>query len=116
MYTPNTQHAIHDPVAFFNCQSPSAQDANPIITDIIITDSIIIESIKEIPPNSAGGPDCIPTSLLINCASELAPLLKIIFKRSLDLNFVAASFNEAAIVHVFKSVLNQPLLTTAPYH
>ena len=41
------------------------------LTDITLSDAIIIEAIKEISPNSEGGSDGIPTSLLINCAEEL---------------------------------------------
>ena len=44
-----------------------------------ISPSLIIDAIKELSPNSAGGLDGIPTSLLINCAKEIAPALLIIF-------------------------------------
>ena len=42
------------------------------LTAITLSDSIIIEAIKELSPNSAGGPDAIPASLLINYAEEIA--------------------------------------------
>ena len=45
------------------------------MTYITLSDTIIIEAIKELFLNSVGGPDDIPGSLLINCA----PALKIIF-------------------------------------
>ena len=50
---------------------------------LIITKSIIIDSIKELSSNSAAGPDGIPASLLLNRASELFKLL-ILFKQYLD--------------------------------
>ena len=49
------------------------------------------------------GPDGIPTSLLINCAEEIAPVLKIMFSHSLSSSLIATSFKEAAIIPVFKS-------------
>ena len=45
----------------------------------LTTESIIMDSIKELSPNSATGPDGIPASLLLNCASEHAPSLLILF-------------------------------------
>ena len=73
------------------------------MTDITFSDSIIIEAIKELSPNVAGGPDGIPASLLINCAEEIAPALKIIFSHSLSSSLIPTSFKEAAIIPVFKS-------------
>ena len=73
------------------------------MTDITFSDSIIIEAIKELSPNSAGGPDSIPASLLINCAEEIAPALKIIFSHTLSSSLIPTSFKEAAIIPVFKS-------------
>ena len=45
------------------------------LINIIITESIIFNSIMELSSNSAAGPDGIPASILLNCASELAPSL-----------------------------------------
>ena len=73
------------------------------LTNIIITESLIIDSIKELSSNSAAGPDGIPASLLLNCASELAPPLLILFKQSLDSSVIDPSFKKAAIVPVFQS-------------
>ena len=52
------------------------------LTDITITKSIIIDSIRELSSNSAAGPDGIPCSLLLNCAYELAPSPLILFTQS----------------------------------
>ena len=73
------------------------------LTNIIITESLIIDSIKELSSNSAAGPDGIPASLLLNCASELAPSLLSLYKQSLDSGVIDPSFKKAAIVPVFKS-------------
>ena len=73
------------------------------LTDITITESIIIDSIRELSSNSAAGPDGIPCSLLLNCAHELAPSLLILLIQSLSSGGIDPSLKRAAIVPVFKS-------------
>ena len=71
---PDQTSVIKDPVL-----SHTTREDDLFLTYITLSDSIIIEAIKELSPKSAGGPDGIPASLLINCAEEIAPALKIIF-------------------------------------
>ena len=79
MFTkPKQTSVIKDPATFF--LSHTTREDDLFLTNITLSDSIIVEAIKERSPNSAGGPDGIPTSLLINCAEEIAPVLKIIFE------------------------------------
>ena len=59
----------------FSVESIAYQDDELFITDITITESIIIDFIRELSSNSAAGPDGILSSLLLNCAHELAPSL-----------------------------------------
>ena len=61
---------VHDPVSFFSCQSTNSDEC---LTDIEITEPIIIDSIHELSSTSAAGPDGVPSSLLLNYAAELAP-------------------------------------------
>ena len=78
MFTkPKQTSVIKDPVTFF--LSHATREDDLFLTDITLSYSIIIEAIKELSLNSAGGPDGIPTSLLIDCAEEIAPVLKIIY-------------------------------------
>ena len=101
MFTkPKQTSVIKDPVTFF--LSHTTHEADLFLTDINLSDSIIIEAIKELSPNSAGGPDGIPASLLINCAEEIVPTLKIIFSHSLSSSIIPTSFKEVAIIPVFK--------------
>ena len=60
--SPITNMIVHDPVTFFSCQS-----LNPYkcLTDIEITQQIIIDSIQELSSTSAAGPDVVPSSLLL---------------------------------------------------
>ena len=71
------------------------------LTVIVLSDKIISDAIRELSPTSAAEPDCLPSSLLVNCATELAPFLLIIFTHSLS--SVPPSFERAAITPVFKS-------------
>ena len=102
MFTkPIQTFVIKDPVTSF--LSHTTREDDLFLTDVTLSDSIIIEAIKELSPNSAGGPDGIPTSLLINCAEEIAPVLKIIFSHSLSSSLIPTPFKETAIIPVYKS-------------
>ena len=96
---PKQTSVIKDPVTFFLSHAICEDDL--FLTDI--TDSIIIEAIKELSRHPAGGHGGIPTSLLINCTEEIAPILKIIFSHSLSSSLIPTFFKEAAIIPVFKS-------------
>ena len=98
---PNKQ--VFDPDVLFSVESIACQDDELFLTDITITESIIIDSIRELSYNSASGLDGIPCSLLLNSAHELAPSLLILFKQSLSSGVIDPSLKRAAIVPVFKS-------------
>ena len=66
MPLPNKQ--VTNPESFFSVESITSQDDEVFLTNIIITESVIINSIKELSSNSAAGPDGTPASLLLNCA------------------------------------------------
>ena len=66
---------VHDPVSFFSYQSLNPDEC---LTDIEITEQIIIDSIQELSSTSAARPDGVPSSLLLKCAAELAPALKVL--------------------------------------
>ena len=76
---PDPQHIITDPVSFFTHEPNTGINKSLSLTDIMLNEDIIIEAVHELSPNSAAGPDCIPSSLLVNCATELAPVLLLIF-------------------------------------
>ena len=61
---------VHDPVSFFSCQSLNPDEW---LTDIEITEQIIIDYIQELSSTSAAGPDGVPSSLLLKYAAEVAP-------------------------------------------
>ena len=100
---PDPQHIITDPVSFFTHEPNTGINKSLSLTDIMLNEDIIIEAIHELSPNSAVGPDCIPSSLLVNCATELAPVLLLIFSHSLSHGVIPKSWKRAAIIPVYKS-------------
>ena len=100
--TPLPSKHVIDPDVFFSVESILYQADEFFLTDITITESIIIDYIRELSSNSAAGPNGIPPSLLLNCTHELAPSLLILFKQSLLSGVIDPSLKKAAIVPVFK--------------
>ena len=79
----------------------------------MLNEDIIIEAIHELSPNSAAGPDCIPSSLLVNCATELAPVLLLI-AHSLSHGVIPKSWKRAAIIPIYKSGIKLSLIPIVP--
>ena len=69
----------------------------------MLNEDIIIEAIHELSPNSEAGPDCVHSSLLVNCATELAPVLLLIFSHSLSHGVIPKSWKKPDIVPIYKS-------------
>ena len=100
-HIPNKQ--VIDPDVLFSVESIAYQGDELFLIYIIITESIIIDSIREISSNSAAGPDGIPCSLLPNCAHELAPSLLILFKQSLSSAVIDPSLKKLLLSLFLKS-------------
>ena len=100
---PDPQHIITDPVSFFTHEPNTGINKPLSLNDIMLNEDIIIEAIHELSPNSAAGPDCIPSSLLVNCATELAPVLLLVFSHSLSHGVIPKSWKRAAIIPIYKS-------------
>ena len=95
--TPNPNHIVTDPVSFFAHEHITKINQKMFLTDIELNEGIIIEAIHELSPNWAAGPDCVPSSLLTNCATELAPVLLLIFSHSLSHGVIPEEFTNLAI-------------------
>ena len=78
------QQIVTDPVLLFSHEPNTGINKSLFLTDIMLNEDIIIEAIRELSPNSAAGPDCVPSSLMVNCATELSPVLCLIFSHSLS--------------------------------
>ena len=78
------------------------------------------EGIRKLPqkknPRKATGPACIPARILKDCASELAPILTIIFNRSHQEGLVPEDWRHANVIAILKRVLAMMLRTTGRCH
>ena len=90
-------------MSFFSCQSIHIGAAINYLSDIDFSESIIVESIKELSSNSTAGPDGFPSSLLINCSDILAPALELMFSQSLTQGILPSALKRAVIVPILKS-------------
>ena len=68
----------------FSMQPSRSNTTDLYLTDIVLSEKMCINAIQELSPTSAAGPDGLPSSLLVNCATELAPFLLIFFTHSLS--------------------------------
>ena len=99
----------------FSVESIAYKDDELFLADTTITESIIIDSIRELFSNSAAGPDGIPSSLLFNCAHQLGPSLLIMFKQS-PLSGGIAPYLKKMLLTLFSSwVIKQYLATITPF-
>ena len=73
-----------------------------ILSDIKLTEYEVIEVLRQLDPNKACGPDCIPSRLLLELADGIAPSLSDLFNMSLSLGVVPAQWKRANITPVFK--------------
>ena len=100
---PDPKQIVTDPVSFFVHEPNTGINKSLFLTDIMLIEDIIIEAIHELSPNSAAGPDCVPSSLLVNCATELASVLLLFFSHSLSHGVIPQSWKSAAIIPIYKS-------------
>ena len=94
---PIVSKCVDDPVTFF-----ATSTAHNKLTNIIINEDMIIDSIKEISRNSSAGPDGMPANLFKECGVELAKPLKKLFSLSIKNGHVPQSWKDAAIVPIHK--------------
>ena len=113
--TPLPSKLVIEPDVFFYVESIAYQADVLILTDINITESIIIDSIRELSSNSAAGPDGIPPSLLLNCTHELAPSLLILFKQSFIWCHCPFSKKSCNCFCFLSRVIEQSIATIAPF-
>ena len=66
--------------------------SNDILSDIKLTEYEVIEELRQLDPNKACGPDCIPSRLLLELADVIAPSLSDLFNMSLSLGVVPAEW------------------------
>ena len=92
------------------------EDNELYLTNIVLSEKIIIEAIHELSTRSAAGPDGIPSSLLVNCATDLAPLLLIDFTHSLSSGVVPLVLCLQQLLRSLSQVTGQLQVITTLFH
>ena len=72
------------------------------LEDIVVTEEAVGELLTGLNPNKAAGPDEVESRLLKECASELAPILCKIFRKSMDEGEVPSKWKEAHVIPIHK--------------
>ena len=75
---------------------------HPLIEDIHISTPGILKLLTELNPNKATGPDEIPPKILKELAPEVAPILTLIFKSSLNTGQLPQDWKTANVSPIFK--------------
>ena len=70
--------------------------------DITVSEEGVRKLLQMSNPRKASGPDMIPTRFLKKCSDELAPILAIIFNKSLQTGTLPDGWKEANVATVFK--------------
>ena len=70
--------------------------------DIEVDEAGIRKLLQKTNPRKATGPDSIPAHILKDCASELAPILTIIFNKSLQEGKVPKDWRHANVTAIYK--------------
>ena len=62
----------------------------------------VTKLLQKVNPNKASGPDSIPARILKELADEIAPLLTIIFNKSLEQGEVPTDWRKANVTAIYK--------------
>ena len=74
----------------------------PSMPEISVSCPGVEKLLRQLNPNKAPGPDSIPARVLKECSNELAPLITILFNKSLLEGKIPEDWKEANITAVFK--------------
>ncbi len=77
-------------------------ESYPEINRLVITQEGVRKLLDKINPNKASGPDNIPGRVLKELATEIAPVLTVIFQRSLDTGTLPTTWTQANITPIYK--------------
>ena len=80
----------------------TAKNQVPNCKPITIDTKGVAKLLKNLQPHKASGPDCIPNTVLKTCADNIAPILTIIFQKSLDSGSLPTDWLIANISSAFK--------------
>ena len=72
------------------------------MSDFEFTSNGIVKLLSDLSPSKASGQDLLPTRILKLVASEIEPVLSVIFQQSYDTGTVPTDWTQASITTVFK--------------
>ena len=78
------------------------RNATPLMPDIKISEAGILNLLKNLIPKKAAGPDRIKPVILQELRVDLAPIIKVLFERSLESGAVPLIWNSANVSPIFK--------------
>ena len=78
------------------------RNPTPIMPEIQLSTAGILKLLKNLNPGKAAGPDKIKPVVLKEFREELAPILKILFERSLQNGIVPSDWTSANVTPLFK--------------
>ena len=81
---------------------PTEESSFPVLDDIDITLNGIKKLLKDLNPNKSPGPDNIGPRVLKELAEDIAPLLLMIYRKSLDTGEVPEDWRTANVTPAFK--------------
>lgn len=86
----------------FNNKCAMPPHNSPVLEDITITVQGVRKLLTNLDPNKASGPDNLSTRVLKELSDEVAPILTMIFRSSLESGMVPADWKTALVTPVFK--------------
>ena len=89
---------------------------HPIMPNIVISHNGILKQLKDLNPHKAAGPDNIKPLVLRQLREEIAPIIQVIFQKSIDSGRVPKDWNGANVCPLLKKVRKVSPLITAPSH
>ena len=78
------------------------KNSTPVITDISISEAGLLKLLKNFKPKKAAGPDKIKPVILQELRTELVPILKVLFERSIESGAVPHIWNSANVSLIYK--------------
>ena len=97
---------VQDLVDEGSLPSESVQDSNlnsiPVMPDIEISLNGLLKLLKNLKPGKAAGPDKLKPLLLKELRDEIAPIIKVIFEKSLQTGKLPSEWVTANVMPVFK--------------
>ena len=73
-----------------------------ILQDLELTEDTIVKQLKNLNPNKSAGPDGVNGRIFKELAIEIAPILKLLFDRSINEGQLPYQWKEAHVIALFK--------------